>query len=302
MKEYLKLVMKGVGMGAANVIPGVSGGTVALITGIFERLIHSIKSFDASAVKLFLSRDFKAFAEHTNLYFLISVGAGIAIAILALARILGPLFEDYPVYIWSFFFGLILASVYFVGKTVDKWTVLVITAFIAGAAIALTISLVSDMAGENDAPWYVFLCGIVSACSMILPGLSGSYVLLLMGDYELIVIDAVNDMNMGVLIPMVLGAAFGILAFARLLSWVFKRYRDQTISLLTGFIFGSLGMLWPWKDEVMEELSDGSEKVVGYDRYLPDSFDGELAGAIVLMIAGIIVIWAFERMAEKKSE
>ena len=166
---------------------------------------------------------------------------------------------------------------------------------------ALAISLVSDVAGENRSVWYVFLCGIIAVCSMILPGLSGSYVLLLMGNYELVVIDAVNDMDMGILIPMVLGAAFGLIAFSRILSWVFKRYRDQTISLLTGFIGGSLAMLWPWKDEVLETLSDGSEKVVGYDRYFPDSFDGEVIGAIFLMIAGIIVIWAFEKLAETKS-
>ena len=138
-------------------------------------------------------------------------------------------------------------------------------------------------------------------CSMILPGLSGSYVLLLMGNYELVVIDAVNDLDFGILIPMVAGAVFGLLTFSRLLSWVFKRYRDQTISLLTGFIFGSLSLLWPWKDEITEVLSDGTEKVSGYDRYFPDSFDGEVAGALGLMIAGIIIIWLFEKLAETRS-
>jgi len=301
MKDYLILVLKGLGMGTANVIPGVSGGTIALITGIFEKLIYSIKSFDTRAAKLLLGREFKAFAEHTNLYFLIAVFVGVAIAILALARILDPLFDDYPVYVWSFFFGLILASVYFVGKTIGRWTAAVIVSFVIGGACALVVSLVSDVAGENDAPWYVFICGIVAMCSMIFPGLSGSYILLLMGNYELVVIDAVNDLNMGILIPMVLGAVFGILAFARLLSWVFKRYRDQTIALLTGFIFGSLSILWPWKNEVTESLGDGTEKVAGYERCLPDSFDGEVAGAIGLMILGIIVIWAFEKMAQTKS-
>ncbi len=302
MKDYLILVLKGIGMGAANVIPGVSGGTIALITGIFEKLIYSIKSFDTIAIKLLFKGRLKEFIEHTNLYFLISVFAGVGIAILALARILDPLFEDYPVYVWAFFFGLILASVYFVGKTVSKWTVAVIVSFVAGTTIALTVSLVSDVASENDAPWYVFICGIVSICSMILPGLSGSYVLLLMGNYELVVIDAVNDLDIGILIPMVLGAGFGILAFARLLSWVFKNYRDQTIALLTGFIFGSLSILWPWKDEVIEVLEDGSEKVSGYERYFPDSFDGEVVAAIGLMIAGIAVIWLFEKLAETRSD
>lgn len=301
MKYYLILVLKGIGMGAANVIPGVSGGTIALITGIFEDLIHSVKSFDAVSVKLLLNRKIKEFVDHTNLLFLVSVFLGVAIAILALARILDPLFDDYPVYVWAFFFGLILASVYFVGKTISRWTFPVVIAFVIGTASALTISLVSDIAGENDAVWYVFICGIVAMCSMILPGLSGSYVLLLMGNYELVVIDAVNDLDFGILIPMVLGAVFGLLAFSRLLSWVFKRYRDQTISLLTGFIFGSLSILWPWKDEITEVLNDGTEKVAGYDRYFPDSFDGEVAGAVGLMIAGIVIIWLFEKLAETRS-
>jgi len=301
MKHYLILVLKGIGMGAANVIPGVSGGTIALITGIFEDLINSVKSFDISALKLLLHRRIRDFIDHTNLLFLIAVFLGVAIAILALARILDPLFDDYPVYVWAFFFGLILASVYFVGKTISRWTVAVVLCFVVGAACALTISLVSDVAGENDAIWYVFICGIVAMCSMILPGLSGSYVLLLMGNYELVVIDAVNDLDFGILIPMVLGALFGLLAFSRLLAWIFKSYRDQTIALLTGFIFGSLSILWPWKDEVIEVLSDGTEKVAGYDRYFPDSFDGEVAGAIGLMIAGIIVIGLFEKLAEAQS-
>ncbi len=297
MRHYLILGLKGLGIGAANVIPGVSGGTIALITGIFEKLIYSIRSFDTHAARLLLSGNLKAFIEYTNLYFLIAVFAGVAIAILALAKILDPLFDDYPVYVWAFFFGLILASVYFVGKTVARWKVAVIVSFIVGTAIAIVISLVSDVAGKNDAYWYVFVCGIVAICSMILPGLSGSYVLLLMGNYELIVIDAVNDLDMGILIPMVLGAGFGLLAFSRLLSWVLKSYRDQTIALLTGFIFGSLSILWPWKDEITTKLSDGTEKVTGYERYMPDSFDGEVLGAVGLMIAGIVVIWAFERLA-----
>jgi len=300
MKDYLVLVLKGIGMGAANVIPGVSGGTVALITGIFERLIDSIRSFDITAVRLLLRGELSAFAAHTSLYFLIAVFAGVAIAILALARILEPLFDDYPVYVWAFFFGLILASVYFVGKTVGRWTPVVVACFLVGTGGAVAVALVSDMAAENDAYWYVFLCGIVAICSMILPGLSGSYVLLLMGNYELVVINAVNDFDLGVLIPMLLGAIAGIIAFSRLLSWVLKRYRDQTISLLTGFIFGSLSMLWPWKEEILETLSDGTEKVVGYDQYLPD-FGGELLGAVGLMIVGILVIWAFERLAQARS-
>ncbi len=301
MKYYLILFLKGISMGIANVIPGVSGGTIALIVGIFEKLIYSIKSFDIVAVKLLFSGKLKEFIEHTNLYFLIAVFAGVAVAILALARILDPLFDDYPVYVWAFFFGLILASVYFVGKTVSRWTIAVIVSFIVGTAFAVIISMISDEAGENDAYWYVFICGIVAICCMILPGISGSYVLLLMGNYELIVIDAVNDLDMAILLPMLLGAGFGLLAFSHLLSWVLKKYRDQTISLLTGFIFGSLVIIWPWKEEITEKFGDGTERITGYDRYLPDSFDGEVLGAIGLMLAGIVVIWVIEKLAATKS-
>ncbi len=301
MRSYLILALKGMGMGAANVIPGVSGGTIALITGIFEKLILSIKSFDSHAARLLLKRQIKDFIDYTSLYFLIAVFAGVAVAIVALARVLDPLFEDYPVYVWAFFFGLILASVFFVGKTVTRWSLWVIVALAVGTGIALAVSLVSDVAGQNSAYWYVFLCGIVAMCSMILPGLSGSYVLLLMGNYELIVVDAVNDLDLSILIPMILGAAFGLLAFSRLLSWVFGRYRNQTIALLTGFIAGSLTILWPWKEEITTILSDGTEKVTGYDRYFPDSFDGEVIGVIGLVITGIIVIWLFEKLARVKS-
>ncbi|MBT4513266.1 MAG: DUF368 domain-containing protein [Chloroflexi bacterium] len=305
LKDYIWITACGLFMGTANIIPGVSGGTVALITGIYERLINSVKSFDVSAIKLIFSGKIKTFIEYTNLRFLATIIFGMVVAMLSLAKLLDPLFDEYPVYVWAFFFGLILASVYFVGKTVEKWTAAVIVALLIGCGCALAISFISDVAGENDSVWYVFLCGAVAICSMILPGLSGSYVLLLMGNYELIVIDALSDISdfhfqFGLLIPFLMGAVFGIAAFSRIISWIFKKYRDVTISLLTGFVFGSLGMLWPWKDEITETLSDGSEKVAGYDRYLPDSFDGEVMGAIGLMIVGILVIWVFEKLAASR--
>ncbi|RLD50201.1 MAG: DUF368 domain-containing protein, partial [Bacteroidetes bacterium] len=246
MKEYITLVLKGIAMGAANVIPGVSGGTLALITGIFERLINAIKSFDLTAAKLLFSFKIKDFAKHTDLYFLIAIFGGIAIAIISLARLFYFLFTNYPVYIWSFFFGLVLASVYFVGKTVEKWNTAVIITFAIGVILAVLISILNP-ASENSSNLYLVLCGVVAICSMILPGLSGSFVLILMGNYQLVMIDAVNDRNLGILIPVGIGAAGGLIIFSHILSWVFKRYRNQTISLLTGFILGSLSVLWPWQ-------------------------------------------------------
>ena len=192
MKKYISLFFKGMGMGAANVIPGVSGGTIALITGIFEKLIASIKAFDLTAIKLFFTGKFKQFAQHVNLDFLIAVFLGVAVSIFSVARLFAFLFDNYPVYIWSFFFGLILASVYFVGKTVERWNAGVVISFIAGTAIAVIISVMKP-ATENSSLIYLLICGVVATCSMILPGLSGSFVLILMGNYRLIMIDSVND-------------------------------------------------------------------------------------------------------------
>ena len=294
-------------MGAANVIPGVSGGTIALITGIFEKLINSIKSIDLKAVRLILKGDFKGFFSRVNMGFLLSVFSGIFISILTLARILGYLFENYPVYIWAYFFGLILASVYFVGKRIEKADVWVVFTFFVGTIIAVLLSVLSP-ATENRHIYYLILCGVVAICSMILPGLSGSFVLILMGNYELIFIQAVNEFDMGILIPVGVGAVVGLLAFSHILSWIFKRYKDQTISLLTGFILGSLSILWPWKNEVFQTnqfgevllKSSGDPVVIGYEKYLPQQIDSEVIISILLMLTGIITIWVIERYADLK--
>ncbi len=293
-------------MGAANVIPGVSGGTIALITGIFEKLINSIKSFDFKAVKLLFSGKFKEFAAYTDLSFLIAVFIGIGISIVSLARILDYLFVNHPVYIWSYFFGLILASVYFVGKTISKYTVSVILFFIFGTAIAIFISILNP-AAENDSFFYLLICGVVAMCSMILPGLSGSFVLILMGNYELVMIDVVNEFNLKILGTLLLGAVAGLLAFSHLLSWILKKFKAQTIAVLTGFILGSLSIIWPWKNEIFKTdklgnqiLISGEPIIQGYERYIPETFNTQIIIALCLMILGIISIWAIEKFAEKK--
>ena len=263
MKDFIYNFLKGMGMGAANVIPGVSGGTIALITGIFERLINSIKSFNLTALKLFFTGKWKAFAEHVDLKFLVAVFLGIAAAILSVAKLFKFLFENYPVYIWAFFFGLIIASIYYVGRTVNKWNLGSILFFAIGTGIALLIAF-GTPAQENHNFLYLILCGVVGTCSMILPGLSGSYVLLLMGNYEYVMIDAVNMLTTSpwegikILIPVVIGAVIGLLAFAHLLSWIFKNFHDQTVALLTGFILGSTPIIWPWKHAITNALKDGT--------------------------------------------
>lgn len=306
MKEYLSIILKGAGMGAANVIPGVSGGTIALITGILERLVNSVKSFNLTALRLLLKGDIKAFIRFTDFYFLVSLAVGILIALFSLARILDFLFRNYPVYIWSYFFGLILASVFFVGKTVEKWNTAVIISFIAGAAIAVTISFLSPVEG-NENFFYLILCGIAGVCSMILPGLSGSFILILMGNYHLVFIEAVNQLRIEILFPVAIGIVVGFIGFSHLLSWVFRRFRNQTIALLTGFILGSLLIIWPWKEEIYalepggEILMKNNEAVIAaYQPVLPEAFSTEVVLAILIMIAGIASIWLIEWGAGKK--
>ncbi len=308
IQKYISLILKGAALGSANVIPGVSGGTIALVTGIFERLINAIKSFDGKAIKLLLKGDIRGFAMHTDLVFLIMVFGGVGIAILSLARIFEFLFTNYPIHIWAFFFGLIMASVYYVGQRVEKWKTSTIISLVAGAGIALAISFINP-AAENSSFVYLMLCGVVAVCSMILPGLSGSFVLILMGNYELVVIEAINEMRMDILLPVLLGAVIGLIAFSHLLSWVLKHFHDQTLASLTGFIFGSLGILWPWKndlylkDELGEFIIRKGEKVItGYQYYLPEAAKTENLIAFGLIIAGILVIYLMEKSANTISE
>jgi len=291
------LFFKGMAMGAANVIPGVSGGTIALITGIYERLINAIKSFDLTALKLLLKGKWREFASYTDLGFVIPVGLGLVTAILSLAKLFAYLFVHYPVFIWAYFFGLVLASVYFVGKTVSRWYLATYISFLIGTAIAVAVTVLHP-AVENDNPWYLFLNGIIAIVSMILPGLSGSFVLILLGNYQLVAIDAINNFNLKIIIPFALGAVLGLIAFSHILSWLFKRYRNQTIALLTGFILGSLSILWPWKKAVfmMKDgqiiQKHGKPVVAFYEKILPQTFDLHFFTAVFLMILGIVsIVW-----------
>ena len=324
MKQFFANFFKGFGMGAANVIPGVSGGTIALITGIFERLIDSIKSFDLKALKLIFKGKFKEFAKYTDIVFLISVFFGAGISIISLARVLEYFFDNYPIFIWSYFFGLILASVYFVGRTIEKWKISVIISFIIGAAMAVVITILNP-AKENSNFIYLIICGMVGVCSMILPGLSGSFILILMGNYELIMIDAVNNLSsaihgdfdlamqaLKIIAPVAIGIVVGLIAFSHLLSWIYKKFKNQTIAVLTGFIFGSLSILWPWKNSfdknkiLFEANKFGKlitftedDKIYYFEKYFPQ-IDSTFFIAVGLVIVGIASIWLVEKLASKK--
>ncbi len=298
IKKYFITSLKGMGMGAANVIPGVSGGTIALITGIYEELINSIKSFDLNAVKLLLKGNIKAFLKHINFNFLFSVFLGVAISIVSLAKILEYLFEQNELLVWAFFFGLILASIYYVGKMVKVWNIKSYSTLVIGTAIAIGISFLKPT-NENDAIWYLFICGIVAVSSMILPGLSGSYVLILMGNYQLIMLRSVSDPihHIDILLPVISGAIIGFLLLSHGISYILKKHYDATIALLTGFVIGSLLIIWPWKTAAETIIGrNGETKIIAYQWNLPDFSNGANLSAFLLILIGIITVWGIEKM------
>ncbi|MCB1229561.1 MAG: DUF368 domain-containing protein [Verrucomicrobiae bacterium] len=296
--------LKGAAMGAANVIPGVSGGTVAFITGIYERLINGIKGFGVHSLKLLLTGRFAEFAKATDLGFLIALGLGVVVSILSLAKVLDFLFEKHAVHVWAFFFGLILASILFVGAKVKRWSAGPIVGFLAGAGVAIAIALLKP-ASENASIPYLLICGVVAMASMIMPGLSGSFVLLLMGNYQLIMIDSVSKLTdldlsaLKILIPVGIGAVIGLVSLSHFLSWVFRRFHDLAVAVLTGFVAGSLLIIWPWKAEVIQTFGAGEtakEKVIGYDWHLP-SLNSETFIAIGMIVAGFLLVWLMEKLS-----
>lgn len=311
MRQHLILFLKGFTMGLANVVPGVSGGTIALLAGIFERFVHALKSFDIEALRLLFKFKFKEFAAHTDLLFLVTVLLGEVISIFTAARLLSYLFTiNNGIYVWAFFFGLILVSVYYVGKTVKKYTFLNILLLIIGAVLAYGMSMITP-ASENDNIFYLIFCGALAICDMLLPGISGSYTLILLGNYKLVVIDAVSQLNFRVLLPVAVGVVIGFLAFSRFLSWLMKNYGDQTTAMLTGFVFGSLGFIWPWKIPhyaktisedgfELEVLNSHGEPVVEFwEKYMPDLNSGTFI-AIALMVVGILTLAGIEKLAHSK--
>lgn len=296
MKHYIGWVIRGIAMGAANVIPGVSGGTIAFITGIYERLINGLKSFDREALILLFTGRIKDFSNKTDLQFLISIFTGIGIGIIGFARILEYAFQNYESQTLSFFFGLIIASIIGVGRQIEKFSPLVISGLIMGAVLAGGIAFLPP-AEANSSFLYLTLCGMVAVCSMILPGLSGSYILLLMGNYVL-VLQAINSVDISILAPVALGCISGVLVFSWLLSFLFKHYKNLTISLLTGFVAGSLAVIWPWKTTTYMLLESGKQKATGYSWHWPE-MDSAFMWALVLALVGFLLVWSLEKFTNK---
>ncbi|MEM9326999.1 MAG: DUF368 domain-containing protein [Bacteroidota bacterium] len=299
MPPFLLYALKGIAMGAANVIPGVSGGTIAFITNIYERLINALKAFDIEALKMLFRGEFKAVAEKVDLSFLVAIFSGIFISILTLANVLEWLFVNHEILTLAFFFGLIVASLFAVGQQVGQWSLPVYGALIIGALIAILIAFLPP-ATANDGFFYVFLCGVVAICSMILPGLSGAYILLLMGNY-ILVLGAIRTVDLGVLVPLGLGCIVGLIVFSRLLSYLFAHYKDQTVGLMMGFVAGSLLIIWPWKTTEFVEVGEGKEKAMGYTWNIPDA-SSELLFAVLLSILGFLIVFGIEKAASRKRD
>jgi putative membrane protein len=302
MKKYLILILKGMGMGAADVIPGVSGGTIAFITGIYEELINSIKSINPGTFRVLFNEGVPSFWKAINGNFLLSIVIGIGISVLSLARLLKYILENYPELIWSFFFGLIVASAIYVAKQIRIWNIWTIISLVAGIVAAYIITEITP-AETTNAWWFVFLSGAIAICAMILPGISGSFILLLMGKYTYI-IGAVSDFQFGILIIFLSGAVVGIISFSNLLSWLLKKYHHQTIAVLAGFMIGSLNKVWPWKNTI-ETFIDrhGMVKPLIQQNVLPGNYseDPYVFMAIVLAITGFVLIFVVERFANDKT-
>ena len=287
-------------MGVANVIPGVSGGTIALITEIYEDLINSLKSFDLKALKLITSFNFTGFIQHTNMYFLVAVFGGSVASVFSIANLFKYLFNNYPLLIWAFFFGLILASIYFVGKRIEKWNTISLCTLLIGTIIAITLSLITP-SSENSNLFFVFICGIIGISGMILPGLSGSFILILMGNYELLMVTAITDLNMLLLTTFFIGSVVGLMGFSHILAWVLKHYKDATLAMLTGFILGSLRTIWPWKEIIKSVIINGEEKVIEYNWYFPQTINKDTLLAFLSIIIGIMIVYWLEKYSKVKS-
>ena len=298
--DYLVLSLKGIAMGAADVVPGVSGGTIAFISGIYEELITSINNVNIGLLKTFYKDGFKAGWKQLNGSFLLALFLGIGLSILSLSKGLKWLLENEPVLLWSFFFGLVLASILFVGKQITKWNLWVIIGLIAGAFVAFYITTLPSLS-SNDSYWFLFVAGALAICAMILPGISGAFILVLLGAYGP-VLDALNNRDVKTLAIIGCGAIVGILSFSKLLKWLFKHYHNLTLAILTGFIFGSLNKIWPWKKILTTRLnSKGIEVPVLEESISPLSFEGDskIGLAIVLIIIGFLTILVLEKVGSK---
>ncbi|MBT8272822.1 MAG: DUF368 domain-containing protein [Bacteroidia bacterium] len=320
--DRLFLVIKGLGMGAANKVPGVSGGVVALVAGFYEEFIYSLQKINGKAFKLLINGRFKSFYRYINGRFLTLLFFGMVVSYFSVSQVLDYLLKEYELYVWSVFFGMIVGSIYYISKDFKNWNTRTYIGISIGIIIGLGISFL-DPAKENDNLWFVFFCGMISVSGMTLPGFSGSFILILLGNYVLLLVDSVNalystifDVFSGdfdfvsnperlrmlkVLAVFTLGSLAGLVTLSHILNYVLKYYKNLTLSVLMGFIIGSLGVVWPWKKTIYKTMNDGSlmldstgEKVIAnYERFMPDATQ-ETFLAIGYVVLGILIVLALE--------
>ena len=291
LKDYAVLMLKGMGMGAADVVPGVSGGTIAFIVGIYDELINSIKSINLESLKLFFSGKWATFWKKINGNFLFFLLAGIGISVFSLAKLITWLLVNQPILVWSFFFGLVLASTWFVSKDIKEWkNWKTWVAFVIGVVVAFYITVATPAETPSNL-LFIFLCGAIAICAMILPGISGSFILVLLGKYFFIM-DAVKTLDVVVIAVFGAGVCIGITSFSHILSYALAHFRNITLAVLTGFMLGSLNKVWPWK-EVVETFVDshGEVKPLIETNILPNAHVPE---AVVLMVVGFFLVYFLE--------
>ncbi|MCM1178400.1 MAG: DUF368 domain-containing protein [Clostridium sp.] len=305
MKRYTKYIMtalKGAGMGAADVIPGVSGGTIAFMTGIYDELVASINSVNMTAVKLLFTGHFREFWKHINGNFLLSLFAGIIVSVLSLAKLMTFLLAGYPIQTWAFFFGLIVASSIYILKDIKDWEIRDSIALVCGIILGVTVCRLSPTS-TPDNMLFIFICGAIAICAMILPGISGSFILLLLGKYEFMM-GAIDDMNIGVLAVFAAGAVVGILSFSKFLHWLLARFHRQTLIVLAGFIIGSLVKVWPWSnmDAIVKSQYPGFTGDSDSISILlqQSQIDYHIAGAICFALLGIAIVVGLEVLSGRK--
>ena len=299
--DYVVITLKGIAMGAADAVPGVSGGTIAFISGIYEELINTISGVNISLFRTLKNNGVTAFWKQCNGNFIIALLSGILISYVSFMRLAKYLIEHHPILIWSFFFGLIVASIYFVGKQIKRWNLAVLISLVLGTYAAYYITNLPSMA-SNEHPLFLFFAGALAICAMILPGISGSFILVVLGAYKTLS-DALHDFDLKKVALFALGALVGLLSFSHILKWLFRHYHNITLALLTGFIFGSLNKIWPWKVVLSWRENAAGKNVPLLERsILPSNYDGnpQLVYAIGLMVIGFLTIFILEKIGSKK--
>jgi putative membrane protein len=301
--DYFILVFKGMAMGAADVVPGVSGGTIAFISGVYEELIATLNSINLNSLKTLKLQGVSATWKKINGNFLLALFGGILLSILSLSKLVAWLLHEEPVLLWAFFFGLVLASIIFVLKKINQWNSAVFLGLILGGVFAYQLTQLNAL-GNSNSNWYLFFSGAIAICAMILPGISGAFILVILGSYAN-VLQALNDKDIAKITIFMTGALIGILSFSRLLKWLFKRFKNMTLAVLTGFMIGALSKIWPWKKTLsFRENSDGISVPLKEQCIAPFSFDGDpqILSAIGLMLFGFLMIFFLEKIGAKNKK